>query len=721
MGLDACVANGIKDVDPEAACNSLSNGIAISENGSMEPTKLMELISLLNMELAYFSEKLVNLDLLMTIVSLGEIGLGELSIQNNNISDVEIEKALIFDLSFGYLDSEITELASFLEILQAKMMDAQQEICSFKKRKDIFTVFQAKLQASENSWIHLQEQMSELKRQLVNFHRTLSLIRNDSMYSIEIEDFERSNYDMQIAGQQRYVLSMLEKSLAAELNLEKQLLESKRIEKELNSKLILTNDVVLGMESFLDVVLERLLEAEHSSQVYKGFAKETMSRFQICEFNMHCSVHREEELKSKLQNSLERLKERESAEVKLKEVEEKLKASESKLQEVKASYEVIQEQLSMVEDTNESLREHLFMVETRADEAEEKLVTLTEENAELREELGFLKGGDSNGEKIGLLEKQVRDLDVKLQTSKCFADASLEQQSMLYTAIWDMETLIEELKSKVSKAESKVESAHKECLDLAETNVELNKQIGYLKDENGKLVDNQKEVNKLQVAREKEIKNLAKVFNEMAVQLAIERERLQKQLSSLARENTILLEELRKTRKNLLGATQSKKDDDKKDIDTATDDPATGISTELANTEEVVETSTTATASNQVDEVVYSQVYETSDKNTHKTEATAIPRSHDVAMTIVANCTDHEEAEAAGSSRSGAAADSNITHENAASRTSHENVGKMKNKQFNKKSCLFAAVFVVGFSVLVMNVDWLEIYHIMRRQYIRFE
>lgn len=58
----------------------------------------------------------------------------------------------------------------------------------------------------------------------------------------------------------------------------------------------------------------------------------------------------------------------------------------------------------------------------------------------------------------------------------------------------------------------------------------------------------------------------------------------------------------------MLGATQSKKDDDKKDIDTATDDPATGISTELANTEEVVETSTTATASNQVDEVVYSQV-----------------------------------------------------------------------------------------------------------------
>lgn len=80
------------------------------------------------------------------------------------------------------------------------------------------------------------------------------------------------------------------------------------------------------------------------------------------------------------------------------------------------------------------------------------------------------------------------------------------------------------------------------------------------------------------------------------------------QLSSLARENTILLEELRKTRKNLLGATRSKKDDDKKDIDTAIDDIATRISTELANTEKVVETSTTATASNQVDEVVYSQV-----------------------------------------------------------------------------------------------------------------
>lgn len=68
------------------------------------------------------------------------------------------------------------------------------------------------------------------------------------------------------------------------------------------------------------------------------------------------------------------------------------------------------------------------------------------------------------------------------------------------------------------------------------------------------------------------------------------------QLSSLARENTILLEELCKMRKNLLGANQSNKEPVKKQMESTIDIPATGIST----TGEIVETPTSTTASNQV-------------------------------------------------------------------------------------------------------------------------
>lgn len=349
-------------------------------------------------------------------------------------------------------------------------------------------------------------------------------------YLIENEDSERSHYDLQISGQQRLVLRMLEKSLAAELNLEKQFLGSKKREEELKEKLLHANEVVSGMEAYLGVALERLLEAEHSSQVFKGIAKEMMSRLQIYDFNMHCSVKREEELKSKLQASLKQLKERENLEHTLKELEEKFRASQSKLEEINASYEASQEELSVMEDATESLREHVFMAETRAHDAEEKLATLTEVNIELTEEVGLLKGGDSNEEKMSVLEKQVRDLEVKLQTSKTSAEVSQKNQNMLYSAIWDMETLIEELKSKCSRAESLAENAEKQCLTLAETNIQLNKEKGYLKSEKEKLVESLKVANNIKAARAKDINNGANLIAEMIMQLSTERERVQKQV-----------------------------------------------------------------------------------------------------------------------------------------------------------------------------------------------
>lgn len=738
--MDACIVNGIDDPDSKSAGDPLSNGVATGENGMIEPIMLMELLTLLDLDFAYFSEKLVNLDLYMTIVSLGEIGLGELFMQNSKISEVEIEKALIFDLSFGYLDSEVTELGSFLDVLQGNIIDVRQKICSCNLRRDVFAIFQGKLQASEGTWKHLEEKLSELRRHLASFHKTLSLFRENSTYSIENEDLERSHYDLQIAGQQRLVLGMLEKSLAAELKLEKQLLKLKKRDEELISELSFTKEVVLGMEAFVGVALERLLEVEHSSQIFMGIAKEMMSRLQIYEFNMHCLVRSEEELKSKLQNSLEQLKKKESVEHKLKILEDKLQASESQLQEVNASYKASQEQLSVMEEEADSLREHAFLVETRAHDAEEKLASLTEENVELREEVGFLKSGDSNEEKISVLEKQVRDLEVKLQTSKTSAEASQEQQNMLYTAIWDMETLIEELKSKVSKAESRAESAEKQCLALAESNIKLNKEKGNLKSENEKLAESLKVANKMKVAKAKDINNQARLITEMIMQLATERERVQKQLSSLARENTILLEELRKMRKNLLGVNQSNKDADGKEINSTVDKPASGISTACSTTEEVVETPTSNTSSNQVDEP--------SEENTGEAEAAGSFRFDDLATnclnhdeaeaagssesdddgaaSVAANCTNHNEAEAAGSSKSeddavASVAASRTNFENAANCMKHENGGKLMKKHISKKSCIISAVFVLVLSIIAMKINWQDMYHMMRRQHFDFQ
>lgn len=932
LGMDGQIVNGVRDNDLESRSISLSEGLSNGENLDI----LRELVTRLDIELAYSAEKLVNLDLFTAIVSLGESELEEFSAGNNKISEAKIEKALVFDLSFGYLDSEVTELGNFLTVLRNKICDAKQKVYLCRQSDPL----RGKLHALESSWKHLQEQLSEMKRQLANLRRTLSAAGLANTCSSEDEELEGLGSELQAAMRQISILRMLEKSLASELEFEKQLVESKereealestllltnsilsnaeafleaaleklleaencshifmgiakemtsrlqilqlnlhcsvqreeqlkakllctnevlsnmkafsedavgklleaehsseifvsilremmshlqvlqlnlqcslqreerlksklsctngvasemeaysevalerlleaehfsvifpaiikemmshlqflqfnlqgavqreqelksrllltneatsnleafsedalerlleaqhsteifkgiskqimshleilqfnldfsvQREQELQSKLSLTNEVVSNLEAFSELSLERLLEAEHRAEIFMGIAKEMMSRLQILQFNLHCSVQRERDLELKLQCSLEQLKEKEMVstkaenkceemkksfqeketllEKKVKALEEKLQSSESELQVMKASYEASQEQLSLMEDAVQSLREHVFMAESRAHLAEAKFSALTEENVELREEVGFLKGVDINGERISLLEKQVRDLEMQLQNARMSAEASTEQQNMLYTAIWDMETLIEELKSKVSKAESRAESTEEQYLALAETNLELNEEISCLKAENEKLKGSLKEANRKNVARVKEINNWAELITEMVMQLAVERERIQKQLSSLARENKILREKLRKTRKTGAESKQENKDDDEKELSCVMDDPAIGISAEVSATEQLGETPTSAAANNQVNE------------------------PSDQKMT--------DEIEAAASSLSDDATASDDIR-------TRKNEGKGNAKHRNM-SYIFAAILVLVLSILAMNINW---------------
>ncbi|KAK9750570.1 hypothetical protein RND81_02G206500 [Saponaria officinalis] len=612
--MDASViSNDTDDANSKPSSNFVYEELIDGENGVEESSMLMEMLTGLNINLACSSEKLTNLDVYMAIVSLGESQLGELSM------DVEIEKALIFDLSLGYLESEVISLKRFLNDLRTEIIDAHKKLHSLGQRREIFTAFEGKLRASECSLNRLLEQLSGLERQSAIMRGTPYGQTNPFLF--EEATSEMSESDLQTTEQQRLVLRMLDKSLSGELDLENQLLDSKKRVEELNSKLLNANVVVANMESYVEVALERLLEAEHSSDVYLGISKEMMSRLQTLQFNVHCSGRREEELKSKLQISLDQLKEKETAlinmegkfvklnqifhekeklEEKVKKLEETLSVSEAKLRDVNGSYEASQEELSLMENTIESLREHVFLAETRAQTAVDKLTTLTEENIEVREELAFLKGGDDNVEKISLLQKQVRELEVVLQTAKTTSEASLEQQNMLYTAIWDMETLIEELRSKVSTGESRADSAEKQCLALAETNIKLNKEISYLKSDSKKLEESLKDAHEMRVARAKDLCGGAELITKVVVELAGERERIQKQLSAMARENMILLEELRKMRKIVLMANHDNKQSKVHDTDAIARDAVTDVSKAVSTTEEVVETPTSTTASNQV-------------------------------------------------------------------------------------------------------------------------
>lgn len=360
---------------------------------------------------------------------------------------------------------------------------------------------------------------------------------------------EKSNDQM--VEQRRYILRILEKSLAREVDLEKKLAESREHE-DLKLKLHYTEQVSLRMEEAMEVVWGRFLEAENAAETLMGISKDLMGRLQIAELNLSGSIQRENELKSKVQACIEQIKDKDSSLEKLeccnamlvkensevlslrekvKNLEEERKEFELKLHAANATNETNQEHLVEMENFVESLKESIYSAETRAESAEAKVTQLTETNLELTEELNFLKGSVSTAEqKVGLLEKQLRELEIQLQHAKASSEASQEQQNMLYSAIWDMELLIEELKSKVSKAESKTENAEEHCIVLSETNAELNTELDLLKSEVESLKTSLDQANNSKFNSAKEINARTKFIMDMIMQLTAERENVHKQV-----------------------------------------------------------------------------------------------------------------------------------------------------------------------------------------------
>jgi len=175
MGMDVYTVNDREESNLKPSDTSqlaVSNG----EDGIIETDVFTNMLTRLEIDLAYSSEKLVNLDHYMTVVSLEDNRFREWS--QSQISEEDIERDLISDLLFGYIDSEVTELEHGLSILQAKITSAHQKIYPCEGHTEEPNAFQQKkLHQFGNSWKDLQEKVSKMKQHLAQLHRTLSIIR----------------------------------------------------------------------------------------------------------------------------------------------------------------------------------------------------------------------------------------------------------------------------------------------------------------------------------------------------------------------------------------------------------------------------------------------------------------------------------------------------------------------------------------------------------------
>lgn len=166
------------DIDPESGKNELQEDMASDAKDMMDIGSAMEVLTRVDLDLAYSSEKLVNLDTLMMHVWAWENDFEALA--TDDISVDCIEKALAFDFLSGILDSEVRALENFMGTLQAQMVDARLKISSCGHLRELFTAVEVKLYDSEESLKQSQEHALEMKMQLAKLQMTsLALNPND--------------------------------------------------------------------------------------------------------------------------------------------------------------------------------------------------------------------------------------------------------------------------------------------------------------------------------------------------------------------------------------------------------------------------------------------------------------------------------------------------------------------------------------------------------------
>jgi phage shock protein A len=218
---------------------------------------------------------------------------------------------------------------------------------------------------------------------------------------------------------------MLEKSIARELDLEEKLSEAKSIDDDLKSKLKKVERESQFLEKSVESLLTRSLVAETTSDLLFGTSKNlvgklnSMEQLNLLKFRSLDNGLQERENKisylsgkvSEMEIKCVELNGKLSDQTeKNKILERKVKDSVNQLEHSNAALEAVKENENMlnctVSDMDALIRDlqgKIAKVETRADKAEARCNEVTEMNAELNEEVGFLRS------KVEMLERSLEE------------------------------------------------------------------------------------------------------------------------------------------------------------------------------------------------------------------------------------------------------------------------------------------------------------------------
>jgi chromosome segregation ATPase len=379
------------------------------------------------------------------------------------------------------------------------------------------------------------------------------------------ENGHMSTHTTMQAEDQRNVLQMLQQSIASELDLQQKIFDSQSSVEDLKMKLHYAEQESYFLEEFIGALYKRMFAAENASQLFLGASKELIGTIDTIQFSLTASVCREGDLKSKLEESLMKLNVNQSTREtvpgdsdknasqeavqmqvlsppefltlrnKVQQLEEWLRDSGSHPQwSLLSRGETEEEQNTMQAEINpfgniiSDLKLAITNAESRTQNAEARCTQLTQTNVQLSGQLDSLKSQGSD--RAGLLETKLKESDTQLEHARASVDAIVEQQGMLRSSMSDMEHMIEDLKEKYLKAETRAENAESKCSLLTDTNLELSEELSFLRGRVESLENSLHQANQLKMCTAKDIGSKTKTITDLVAKLALERERLHLQV-----------------------------------------------------------------------------------------------------------------------------------------------------------------------------------------------
>ncbi|KAI5006200.1 hypothetical protein ZWY2020_033443 [Hordeum vulgare] len=529
-------------------------------------------MSRVDLEIEFGSEKLLNLEILVMEVANRANDIEPLMLDPGSLSTESFEKAE-FDVLYGILDAEVRELERLVSYIQIEIGNVEKKV-NGEESEDWL---KGKLHGATESLKQMQEVIATIRRESANFDKALDPSRHKAENS-EDDAYENGHISSHTTIQdegQRNVLQMLEQSIANELDLENKLSDLGVLVEELKMKLHHVEQGSYLLEESVETISERMFAAENASELFLVASKELVNRINTMQYQLSASGCRESDLKSKLEQSLVQLNTlngslkmmQDSGEKsasqdsmqsqrlstpefftlqhKVQKLEELLRESCSQLQFVTVSTEgnekehnMSQSEMSTFRNIINDIKEAVSKAESRTQMAEARCAELTHANVQLNGELNHMKTRGSD--KAGLSEMDLMETEAQLEHTMASVEAISEHQSMLKSSISDMQHVIEDLKEKYLKAETRAESAESKCTLLTDTNFELSEEISFLRGRVEGLENSLHQANQLKLSTAKDIGIKTKTITDLVAKLALERERLHLQIVTLTKKNRML-------------------------------------------------------------------------------------------------------------------------------------------------------------------------------------